>query len=117
MDDFPWQEVKSGDLERLQALLSSSSTARRGRALQDLRDRAGKMEESHPLVRLIMDKLTVVVGLFRKRITAGIAFRSTRTAVENVSPLRRSSIAACRTAMRACVVEDPRGCGGCEVLG
>lgn len=46
MDDFPWQEVKSGDLERLQVLLSSSSTARRGRALQDLRDRAGKMESS-----------------------------------------------------------------------
>ncbi|KAK5701332.1 translational activator of GCN4, partial [Elasticomyces elasticus] len=49
MDDFPWQEVKSGDLERLQVLLSSSSTARRGRALQDLRDRAGSElpQESH----------------------------------------------------------------------
>lgn len=41
MDDFPWQEVKSGDLESLQLLISSSSTARRVRALQDLRDRAG----------------------------------------------------------------------------
>ncbi|BCR89133.1 putative translational activator [Aspergillus chevalieri] len=41
MDDFPWQEVKSGDLESLQVLISSSSTARRVRALQELRDRAG----------------------------------------------------------------------------
>jgi len=42
MDDFPWQEVKSGDLESLQVLISSSSTARRVRALQELRDKAGE---------------------------------------------------------------------------
>ena len=41
MDDFPWQQVKSGDLVSLQVLISSSSTSRRVRALQELRDKAG----------------------------------------------------------------------------
>ena len=41
MDDFPWDQVESGDLESLQVVLFDSSTARRIRALQDLRDRIG----------------------------------------------------------------------------
>ncbi|RDH35615.1 60S ribosomal protein L19 [Aspergillus welwitschiae] len=41
MDDFPWDQVESGDLGSLQVVLFSSSTARRTRALQDLRDRIG----------------------------------------------------------------------------
>ncbi|PYI28244.1 ARM repeat-containing protein [Aspergillus indologenus CBS 114.80] len=39
MDDFPWEQVDSGNLESLQVVLFSSSTARRIRALQELRDR------------------------------------------------------------------------------
>ncbi|KAL5364855.1 armadillo-type protein [Aspergillus floccosus] len=41
MDDFPWDQVKAGDLETLRVVLFSSSTSRRIRALQDLRDRIG----------------------------------------------------------------------------
>jgi hypothetical protein len=41
MDDFPWEQVKSGDLESLRDALFSSSTTRRTRALQELRDRIG----------------------------------------------------------------------------
>ncbi|KAF9886136.1 hypothetical protein FE257_011961 [Aspergillus nanangensis] len=41
MDEFPWDQVKAGDLESLRLVLFSSSTALRVRALQDLRDRIG----------------------------------------------------------------------------
>jgi hypothetical protein len=41
MDDFPWEQVKSGDLESLRDALFSSSTTRRTRALQELRDKIG----------------------------------------------------------------------------
>ncbi|KAH1839292.1 hypothetical protein KXX54_003123 [Aspergillus fumigatus] len=41
MDDFPWEQVKSGDLESLRVALFSSSTTRRTHALQELRDRIG----------------------------------------------------------------------------
>ncbi|KAF7131418.1 hypothetical protein CNMCM5793_004589 [Aspergillus hiratsukae] len=41
MDDFPWEQVKSGELESLRDVLFSSSTSRRTRALQELRDRIG----------------------------------------------------------------------------
>ncbi|XHG02859.1 hypothetical protein AWENTII_006184 [Aspergillus wentii] len=41
MDEFPWEQVKTGDLESLSVVLFSSSTSRRVRALQELRDKAG----------------------------------------------------------------------------
>ncbi|KAJ9309219.1 hypothetical protein DTO217A2_1157 [Paecilomyces variotii] len=41
MDDEQWNEVKNGDLESLGNVLLSSSTSRRIRALQELRDKNG----------------------------------------------------------------------------
>lgn len=41
MDDIPWDQVRSGDLESLRVVLFSSSTSRRTRALSDLRDKIG----------------------------------------------------------------------------
>ncbi|CAG7931945.1 unnamed protein product [Penicillium olsonii] len=41
MDAIPWDQVKAGDLDALQVVLLSSSTSRRLRALQDLRDKNG----------------------------------------------------------------------------
>ncbi|KAJ6069490.1 hypothetical protein N7499_011377 [Penicillium canescens] len=41
MDGIPWDQVKAGDLDALQVVLLSSSTSRRLRALQELRDRNG----------------------------------------------------------------------------
>lgn len=43
MDGIPWDQVKSGDLDPLQAVLRSSSTSRRLRALHDLRDKIGSV--------------------------------------------------------------------------
>lgn len=48
MDQFPWDQVNSGDLDSLHVLLFSSSTSRRIRCLQELRDRNG-MSHTHPL--------------------------------------------------------------------
>jgi hypothetical protein len=42
MDPIPWDQVKAGDLDALRVALFSSSTSRRLRALQELRDRSGK---------------------------------------------------------------------------
>ncbi|PWY93316.1 ARM repeat-containing protein [Aspergillus sclerotioniger CBS 115572] len=56
MDDFPWDQVESGDLGSLQVVLFDSSTARRIRALQDLRDRIGSSlpSQTHqPLIGLL----------------------------------------------------------------
>ncbi|GKZ36456.1 translational activator of GCN4 [Aspergillus brasiliensis] len=56
MDDFPWDQVESGDLGSLQVVLFSSSTARRIRALQDLRDRIGSSLQPttyQPLIGLL----------------------------------------------------------------
>ncbi|KAJ5084239.1 hypothetical protein NUU61_008818 [Penicillium alfredii] len=39
MDSLPWDQVKAGDLDALRVILFSSSTARRLRALQELRDK------------------------------------------------------------------------------
>jgi hypothetical protein len=41
MDELPWEQVKSGDLESLRVVLFSSSTSRRTRALSDLREKIG----------------------------------------------------------------------------
>jgi hypothetical protein len=41
MDGIPWDQVKAGDLDALQVVLFSSSTSRRLRALQELRDKNG----------------------------------------------------------------------------
>src|SRR4051812_8046408 len=43
MDGIPWDQVKAGDLDALQVVLLSSSTSRRLRALQELRDRNGSV--------------------------------------------------------------------------
>ncbi|PYH40127.1 putative translational activator [Aspergillus saccharolyticus JOP 1030-1] len=56
MDDFPWDQVDSGNLESLQVVLFSSSTARRIRALQELRDRIASTLPSHirqPVIGLL----------------------------------------------------------------
>jgi len=42
MDPIPWDQVKTGDLDALRVALFSSSTSRRLRALQELRDKSGK---------------------------------------------------------------------------
>jgi hypothetical protein len=43
MDGIPWDQVKAGDLDALQVVLLSSSTSRRLRALQELRDKNGSV--------------------------------------------------------------------------
>ncbi|KAE8335069.1 hypothetical protein BDV24DRAFT_14814 [Aspergillus arachidicola] len=56
MDDFPWDQVKSGDLESLLVTLFSSSTSRRIRALQELRERIGSdlpQQAREPLLGLL----------------------------------------------------------------
>ncbi|KAE8397245.1 armadillo-type protein [Aspergillus pseudonomiae] len=56
MDDFPWDQVKSGDLESLLVVLFSSSTSRRIRALQELRERIGSdlpQQAREPLLGLL----------------------------------------------------------------
>ncbi|KAH8425604.1 putative translational activator [Aspergillus melleus] len=56
MDDFPWDQVKAGDLESLHLVLFTSSTSRRTRALQDLRDRIGSdlpQTIREPLIELL----------------------------------------------------------------
>ncbi|KAE8163123.1 armadillo-type protein [Aspergillus tamarii] len=56
MDDFPWDQVKSGDLESLLIVLFSSSTSRRIRALQELRERIGSdlpQQTREPLLGLL----------------------------------------------------------------
>ncbi|KAJ6103211.1 hypothetical protein N7486_005638 [Penicillium sp. IBT 16267x] len=49
MDGVPWDQVKAGDLDVLRVALFSSSTSRRLRALQELRDKSGSEipSESH----------------------------------------------------------------------
>ncbi|KAJ5286971.1 eIF-2-alpha kinase activator GCN1 [Penicillium angulare] len=49
MEGIPWDKVKAGDLDALRVALFSSSTSRRLRALQELRDKSGSEipEEFH----------------------------------------------------------------------
>ncbi|KAL4986897.1 armadillo-type protein [Aspergillus falconensis] len=57
MDDFPWDQVKSGDLENLRVVLFSSSTSRRTRVLTDLREKIGSdLPENarQPLLELLL---------------------------------------------------------------
>ncbi|KAL2824646.1 armadillo-type protein [Aspergillus cavernicola] len=57
MDDLPWDQVKSGDLERLRLVLFSSSTSRRIRALNDLRETIGPdlpEQTRQPLLALLL---------------------------------------------------------------
>ncbi|KAE8145084.1 armadillo-type protein [Aspergillus avenaceus] len=56
MDDFPWDQIISGDLQDLYVILFSSSTSRRIRALQELRDRIGSefpQQTREPLLELL----------------------------------------------------------------
>ncbi|KAG0152638.1 hypothetical protein PDIDSM_1118 [Penicillium digitatum] len=56
MDGIPWDQVKAGDLDALQVVLLSSSTSRRLRALQELRDKNGfeiSPETNHDLLELL----------------------------------------------------------------
>ncbi|KAL5335026.1 armadillo-type protein [Aspergillus crustosus] len=60
MDDFPWDQVKSGDLESLRVVLLSSSTSRRTRALNDLREKLGSdLPENarQPLLELLLQTI------------------------------------------------------------
>ncbi|KAL3466284.1 armadillo-type protein [Aspergillus heterothallicus] len=61
MDEFPWEQVKSGDLESLRVVLFSSSTARRTRALSDLREKIGSDlpdNARQPLIELLLQTLS-----------------------------------------------------------
>ncbi|OOQ88832.1 60S ribosomal protein L19 [Penicillium brasilianum] len=56
MDPIPWDQVKAGDLDALRVALFSSSTSRRLRALQELRDRSGtelSPESQHDVLALL----------------------------------------------------------------
>ncbi|KAF5859173.1 translational activator of GCN4 [Aspergillus alliaceus] len=56
MDDFPWDQVQSGNLESLIVVLFSSSTSLRIRALQELRERIGSdlpQQTREPLLGLL----------------------------------------------------------------
>ncbi|KAL4869999.1 hypothetical protein BDV12DRAFT_166834 [Aspergillus spectabilis] len=60
MDDFPWDQVKSGDFESLRVVLFSSSTSRRIRALNDLREKIGSdlpEDARQPLLELLLQTL------------------------------------------------------------
>ncbi|KKK21120.1 translational activator GCN1 [Aspergillus rambellii] len=52
MDELPWDQVKAGDLESLQVVLFSSSTVRRTRALQDLREKSPNSDLHASIVAL-----------------------------------------------------------------
>ncbi|KAL4779325.1 armadillo-type protein [Aspergillus varians] len=60
MDDFPWDQVKSGDLESLRVVLFSSSTSRRIRALNDLREKIGSDLAENPRQPLLELLLTTI---------------------------------------------------------
>ncbi|KAJ6180249.1 hypothetical protein N7519_010710 [Penicillium mononematosum] len=64
MDGIPWDQVKAGDLDALQVVLFSSSTSRRLRALQELRDKNGSEvspETRHGLLELLFRTYPVYV--------------------------------------------------------
>ncbi|CAG8889599.1 unnamed protein product [Penicillium egyptiacum] len=64
MDGIPWDQVKAGDLNALQVVLLSSSTSRRLRALQELRDKNGSEvspETRHDLLELLFRTYPVYV--------------------------------------------------------
>ncbi|KAJ5866535.1 hypothetical protein N7534_001088 [Penicillium rubens] len=64
MDGIPWDQVKAGDLDALQVVLLSSSTSRRLRALQELRDKNGSEvspETRHDLLELLFRTYPVYV--------------------------------------------------------
>ena len=42
MDELKWDAIRNGDLETLKSVVLSSSTARRARALQSIREKNGK---------------------------------------------------------------------------
>ncbi|KAL2811203.1 armadillo-type protein [Aspergillus granulosus] len=61
MDELPWEQVKSGDLESLRAVLFSSSTSRRTRALSDLREKIGSdLPENarQPILEILLKTLS-----------------------------------------------------------
>ncbi|KAL4792882.1 armadillo-type protein [Aspergillus venezuelensis] len=60
MDDFPWDQVKAGDLESLRIVLLSSSTSRRTQALNGLRDLIGSdLPENarQPLLQILLQTI------------------------------------------------------------
>lgn len=57
MDDIPWDQVLSGDLESLRLVIFSSSTARRTLALQELRERIGQCQPLSPLEPKMKDPI------------------------------------------------------------
>jgi hypothetical protein len=83
MDPIPWDQVKTGDLDVLRVALFSSSTSRRLRALQELRDK-GKLDLDLTSPR----KDIILIHLpFRDRYTCGIPPRCPRPTLPNLSPL------------------------------
>ncbi|KAJ5888776.1 hypothetical protein N7495_008817 [Penicillium taxi] len=56
MEGIPWEQVKAGDLDALRVALFSSSTSRRLRALQELRDKIASdlsLETHHDILALL----------------------------------------------------------------
>lgn len=47
MDEIKWDAVQNGDLESLANALLSSSTLRRVRALQEVREKNGTLQQLH----------------------------------------------------------------------
>ncbi|KAK9847538.1 hypothetical protein MYU51_018633 [Penicillium brevicompactum] len=66
MDGIPWDQVKAGDLDALRVALLSSSTSRRLRALQDLRDKNGS-ELSPEIHQEVLDLLFRTYPLYVDR--------------------------------------------------
>ncbi|KAJ6123299.1 eIF-2-alpha kinase activator GCN1 [Penicillium capsulatum] len=86
MDGIPWDQVKAGDLDALRVAVFSSSTSRRLRALQELRDRSESdlvPEFHHDILALLFQTYPLYVD------------RSSRQAVQQcLRALLRSSNAA-----------------------
>ncbi|KAJ5815237.1 hypothetical protein N7474_007014 [Penicillium riverlandense] len=64
MDGSPWDQVKAGDLSALQVALFSSSTSRRLRALQEIRDSNGSQlssESQHEILELLFQTYPLYV--------------------------------------------------------
>ena len=94
MDPIPWDQVKAGDLDALRVALFSSSTSRRLRALQELRDRSGKTWPTLPYNKL---KLTYVI--YRDRNLFRISAWNPSTTLPDLPSLRWPTFATSRSRM------------------
>ncbi|BDD63159.1 hypothetical protein MAP00_008092 [Monascus purpureus] len=86
MEDTLWEEVKSGNLESLRVVLSSSSTARRTRALHELHERIGsKLPQSAH--RTILDLLFKTYPLYVDRPSRQAVQQCLRSLLKAPTPI------------------------------